>query len=99
VIMFPSPLGDLHITTTDGGSLVGTRNTGLTQLIMSDSSKTQYRAFGDFGLADHAATPIHLNDPDPIALDISGDLTGILLGAPKRSEINVGGDMINSRLD
>lgn len=97
LILFPSPLGNLRITTTDGGSLIGTKNTGLTQLIMSDSSKTQYRAFGDFGLNDHAAVPVHLNDPDPIELNIDGDLTAILLGAPKRAEINVGGNMVNSR--
>ena len=66
---------------------------------MSDSSKTQYRTFGDFGLADHAAIPVHLNDSDPIQLNISGDMQAILLGAPKHAEINVGGDMINSRFD
>ncbi len=99
VILFPSPLGDLRITTTAGGSLVGTKNTGLTQLIMSDSGKSQYRTFGDFGLSDHAATPVHLNDPDPIQLDIAGDMNGILLGAAKRAELNVGGNMINSRFD
>lgn len=99
VILFPSAFGNLAITTTDGGSLLGTKSTGLTQLIMSDSGKTQYRVAGDFGLADHASVPIHLNDPEPVRLDIAGDMEGILLGSPKRAEVNVGGDMVNSRFD
>jgi len=99
VILFPSPLGNLEITTTAGGSLVGTKNTGLTQLIVSDSGKTQYKVAGDFGVADHASVPVHLNDSEPVRLNISGDVQAILLGSPKRAEINVGGDMINSRFD
>ncbi len=99
VILFPSPNGNLTITTTAGGSLTGNKSDGLTQLIVSDSGKTRYQQPGDFGGADHASVPVHLNDPEPVRLDISGNLEGILLGSPKRAEINVGGDMINSRFD
>ncbi|MBE7500446.1 MAG: filamentous hemagglutinin N-terminal domain-containing protein [Verrucomicrobiales bacterium] len=99
VVLFPSPLGGLDIATTDGGSLVGTKSSGLTQLIVSDSGRTQYRAFGDFGIADHAATPVHLDNDEPVRLAIAGDLRGVLLGSPKRAEITVGGNMINSRFD
>ncbi|HEX5223169.1 MAG TPA: filamentous hemagglutinin N-terminal domain-containing protein, partial [Verrucomicrobiae bacterium] len=99
VILFPSALGNLEITTTDGGSLVGSKSSGLTQLIVSDSGKTQYKAAGDFGVADHASVPIHWNDPEPVRLNISGNMEAILLGSPKRAEINIGGNMINSRFD
>lgn len=99
VILFPSPLGNLNITTTGGGSLVGTKSGDLAQLILSNSGRTQYRAFGDFGLADHAATPLHLESTEPVLLNISGDMSGILVGSPKRAEILVGGDMINSRFE
>lgn len=99
VVLFPSPVGNLSVTTTDGGSLVGTKAGDLAQLIVSDSAKTQYRSFGDFGISDHAATPLHLNDPEPVRLDIAGDLQGILLGSPKRAEITVGGNLVNSRFD
>jgi filamentous hemagglutinin family protein len=99
VILFPSPNGNLKITTTDGGSLVGTKSGDLAQLIVSDSGKTQYRAFGDFGVADRSGNLLHLNDPEPVTLDIAGDMRGILLAVPKRAEINIGGDMINSRFD
>ena len=100
VTLFPSPVGNLRITTTDGGSLVSTKPGGdLANLIVSDSGKTQYREAGDFGVADHGPTLLHLNDPEPVRLDIAGDMIGILLGVPKCAEINVGGNMINSRFD
>lgn len=99
VILFPSPLGNLSIATTDGGSLTGSRAGDLAQLILSDSGRQQYRTFGDFGIADHAAVPLHLADTEPVRLDIDGDMTGILLGSAKRAEIHVGGNMINSRFD
>jgi filamentous hemagglutinin family protein len=99
VVLFPSPLGGLDIATTDGGSLVGTKSSGLTQLVLSDSGRTQYRGFGDFGISDHANTPVHLDNDDPVRLDIAGDVQGVLLGSPKRAEITVGGDLINSRLE
>lgn len=99
VILFPSPLGNLEITTTGGGSLVGTKVGGLAQLILSDSGKTQYKTAGDFGIADHASVPVHLNDTEPVKLNISGDLESVLIGSAKAAEINVGGDMINSRFD
>lgn len=99
VTLFPSPIGNLKISTTDGGSVTGSKPGDLVQLVVSDSSKKQYRETGDFGLADHAAVPIHLLDPQPIELNISGDLSGVLLGVPKRAEITVGGNLINSRFE
>ena len=66
-------------------------------LIVSDSGKNQYKAVGNFGLNDHAATPIHLDNPTPITLDISGDMDLVLLGAPEAAEIDIGGNMNNSR--
>ncbi|MFN0067572.1 MAG: hypothetical protein ACKVYV_08040, partial [Limisphaerales bacterium] len=99
VILFPSPVGNLTVTTTGGAALVGTKPGDLAQLVLSDSGRTQYRAFGDFGIADHAAVPVHLDDAEPLRLDISGDLRGVLVGSSKRAEIHVGGDMVNGRFD
>ncbi|HVV72480.1 MAG TPA: filamentous hemagglutinin N-terminal domain-containing protein, partial [Verrucomicrobiae bacterium] len=99
VTLFPSRQGNLTITTTEGGSLVGTKPGDLTQLIVSDSGKRQYQEYGDFGIADHAGVPLHLQDPDPISLNIAGDMTSVLLGVPKRTVLNLGGNMINSRFD
>jgi hypothetical protein len=100
VTLSPSGLGNLRITTTDGGAFFSTKPGGdLASLIVSDSGKTQYKQAGDYGIADHGANLLHLNDPEPVHLEIAGGMTSILLGVPKRAEINVGGNMINSRFD
>jgi hypothetical protein len=103
LILFPSPQGSLTITT--GGSLIGALPANsdgsptIFDLIVSDSAQTQYYDNGldIFGLTDHAATPVHINSPTPIVLNITGDMNSVLLGAPEAAQITVGGDMINSR--
>jgi len=51
ITLFPSPVGNLTITTTGGGSLVNTRTDGdLASIVVSDSDKTQYKEAGDFGV-------------------------------------------------
>jgi len=97
--LFPSAQGQLHIKTTDGGSLIGTKSGDLTSIVMSDSAATQFKNLSTFGADDHAATPLHLNDPEPVQLDIAGDMSGMLLVFPKHAEMNVGGNVLNSRLN
>jgi filamentous hemagglutinin family protein len=102
LILFPSPQGSLTINTTDGGSLVGglAASGGVPQifnLIVSDSDRSQYTASGNFGINDHAASPVHLDASTPIALNISGDMSLVLLDAPEAAQINVVGDMYNCR--
>jgi hypothetical protein len=102
LILYPSPDGSLTINTTQGGSLVSDLDTinGIPQifnLIVSDSGRSQYTSSGNFGLNDHAATPVHYNNPTPIDLNISGDMSLVLLGVPEAAQINVGGNMNNCR--
>ena len=99
LILFPSALGSLDISTTGGGSLSGTAAGGIFELIVSDSGQSQYNdpTADLFGLNDHAATPVHQDSPTLVALNISGSLDNVLLGAPEAATINVVGDMINSR--
>lgn len=100
VILFPSAQGWLGITTTDGGPLASSETgADLAQLILSDSGKDQYLAAGDFGLGDHAAIPVHLNDDRAVELNIAGDLENIYLVLAEPAAVNVGGDMINCRFD
>jgi len=113
LILFPSPQGSLTINTTDGGSLFSdlASSGGVPQifnLIVSDSGSLQLTTSSSdasctFGINDHAASPIHaptLTDPDnstPIALNISGDMSLVLLAAPEAAQINVVGNMYNCR--
>ena len=112
IILAPSPVGQLNITTTGGGSLRGTKAGALVSLIMSDSGSSQYKPASsptaDFGAADHATAPLHVDDPQPVRLNISGDIGphalgdatgGMLLVFPKLAEISVGGNMVNSRFN
>ena len=93
VILFPSPLGSLGITTTDGGSLAGPSLNN--PFIISDSSAVQYLSSASFGDGDHAAVPVHQNSPTPVVLDIAGNMDNFYLIAPEAAQINVGGNMNN----
>ncbi|MBL9126028.1 MAG: filamentous hemagglutinin N-terminal domain-containing protein, partial [Verrucomicrobiales bacterium] len=91
VILFPSPHGHLSVVTTDGGSLTGSKPGDLAQLVLSDSGKTHYRAFGDFGIADRSADPFLREDLRPVEIDVAGSMSAILLGVPKRADLHVRG--------
>ena len=97
VTLFPSAYQSLVITTTDGGNLVGVNNSYLSnaELSMSDSSRTQWTTFGNFGPGDEGPTPTDLHDPNPVLLNISGNLEFLDLIVSKAAQIHVGGSMIN----
>lgn len=98
LILFPSSQGSLTIDTT--GSLVSDLNAvqnapQLFNLIVSDAGHNQYTTTANFGINDHAASPIHANNPTPVSLNIGGDMNLVFLSAPEAAQINVGGDMNN----
>ena len=97
LILFPSALGSLNITSA--GALTGTAPSGIYNLIVSDSGYHQYYNVNAslFGLSDHAGTPIHLNSPTTVSLNIAGDMDNLLLSSPEAAQIFVGGNMISSR--
>jgi len=100
IILFPSASGWLKLSTTDGGDLKSTKpGSDLAQIILSDSSKSQYLADGDFGINDHASTPIHINDLRQTEVDISGNMDRIYLISAESARVNIGGNMIDSRFD
>ncbi len=97
VTLFPSPQGQLDIQTTDGGSLSSLDPGTIYNLVVSDSSRTKWSP-GAFALNEHANIPIHLEDNQPIQIAVAGDLKDILLVSPKRTDLRVNGDMLNSGL-
>ena len=92
IILYPSSQGSLHITTRDGGNLVGAvQSSGLTGITVSDSSLPGWATFAQ----DHATTPVHLNDPNPVTLDISGSIKSFGLIIPTFANIAVAGNTYN----
>jgi filamentous hemagglutinin family protein len=94
IILYPSSEGSLTIITRDGGDLNGAvpaNSTTLTGITMSDSGSANWTTFA----AGHAATPLHLDDPNPVLLDVSGDINSFGLTVPTFAQINVVGDTYN----
>jgi filamentous hemagglutinin family protein len=94
IILYPSSEGALQIITRNGGDLNGAVNASSTLLAgitMSDSGSASWTTFAN----GHAATPLHLNDPNPVTLDISGDINSFGLTVPTFAQINVAGNTYN----
>jgi filamentous hemagglutinin family protein len=107
VVLFPSPNGELNITTTHGGNFQNYQDPNtpndvtVRELRMSDSGATQWdpsppdSIFGSFLLPDHATTPPELNNPNPVVLSIDGSIRNVNLRTTKATHIDVGGNMFN----
>ena len=67
----------------------------LFNLIVSDAGHNQYTTTANFGISDHAASPVHANAPTPIYLNIGGDMDYLDLTVPEAAQINIGGNMNN----
>ena len=108
VILFPSPYGNLHITTLNGGNFQSYQdpndplNVHVWTLSMSDSGARQWDpfpssgSFGTFNLSDHAATPTELNNPNPVEMNIAGSVNNVTVRTTKATHVTVGGDMFNA---
>jgi len=96
ITLFPSPYGNLQITTTGGGGFSsGNADGSSAYLLMSDSSYVQWSSsLGSmFGPNDHASVPAELNNDNPVILDISGDMQNVILQVCKLAWITVDGNM------
>jgi filamentous hemagglutinin family protein len=93
IILDPSSEGSLQIITRDGGDFIGAPVSGTTLngITMSDSGSASWTTFA----TGHAATPLHLNDPNPVTLNISGDIDSFGLTVPTFAQINVAGNAYN----
>ena len=102
VTLFPSPFGELHITTHDKGNFqslqdpTNPQDVNVFKLQMSDSAGKQWLGVDSFGLGDHAATPAELNNPNAVEISISGNVNNVNLYTTKATHMTVGGDMNNS---
>jgi hypothetical protein len=89
IILYPSRQGALDITTS--GNLVGNNTASLVNITMSDSGLPGWADFA----AGHATTPLHLNDPNPVVVDVSRDIDTLTLTVPTFAQITVGGNANN----
>ncbi len=97
--LFPSAEGNLDIATEAGGEFAGANNSSL---VMSDSAHKRWippesAPPGPKPLSptDHGTVPTELNNSDPAVINISGDMKNVILQTSKKTEITVGGDMID----
>ena len=94
IYLFPSSEGALQIVTRDGGDLSGATSAGtttLTGITMSDGNPADYTTFAN----GYSPVPLHLNNPNPVTLDISGDINSFGLTVPTFAQINVTGNTYN----
>ena len=104
LILYPSSVGSLAITTRNGGSLSAAAGTEIT---MSDSAFHHYGSdnnsgtYNDFTFeaATYASVPRQLNNPaGPAKINVTGDWTGLGLNLPEAAQINVLGNIANASL-
>jgi filamentous hemagglutinin family protein len=98
VTLFPSTYQNLDITTTGGGSLVSMPNILDTtpELLMSDSSQTRWINSLSFSDSDNGTVlPDELINPNPVMINISGNMENLNLITTKETVITVDGNMMN----
>ena len=97
VVLFPSPEGSLNLSTTDGGNL-SSATVGIARtLYMSHSGSSQWQSASSFTSADYSQNPLlHLDDPNPVLVNISGSVSDINFDFPKPLQMYVGGNIIDS---
>ncbi len=94
IILAPSSEGELQIITRDGGNLSGAvsaNSSVLNGITMSDSGSSSWTTFA----SGHASTPLYLDNPNGVILDISGSIESFGLTVPTFATINVAGNTYN----
>jgi hypothetical protein len=93
ISLYPSPQGQLAMTTTGGGSLNGQNQS----IVISDSQNVRWLNRTAFTSTDTDGNDLlHLNDPNPVLINISGSVSDFNLFSPKAVEMHVAGDITDS---
>ena len=99
ISLFPSPQGQLVITTTDGGNLNGESQTQSQShnIVISDSQSDQWLGSKTFTINDSNVNDLlHLGDPNPVLINVSGSISDLNLYSPKPVEMYAAGNIIDS---
>ena len=98
LILYPSTVGALAITTRNGGSLTGQNGAEIT---LSDSAGRAFGGGNDFTLnpATDATVPLGFNNPNgPVTVNVTGNWENLGLNLPEAAQINVLGNVLNPGL-
>jgi filamentous hemagglutinin family protein len=92
--LFPSPEGGLVMTTTAGGNLTESANTSI---VVSDSQSVQWTGSSTFTHNDlNPNDLLHLDDPNPVLINISGSVSDFNLYSPKSVQMYAAGNIVDS---
>jgi len=104
VSLFPSADGNLSITTLNGGNFESRQNPNDTvdvnsyYLEMSASDSQQWADPGtSFTPSDRSTTAaVEVNNPNPVALNISGNMSEVNVYVTKEANVTIDGNLFNS---
>jgi filamentous hemagglutinin family protein len=94
--LFPSPEGTLNLFTTGGGNLSGSVGATGVSLCISDSQSLAWTGPSSFTVNDPGNDVLHLADPNPVLINISGSVSDINLSSPKPVQMHVTGNITDS---
>jgi filamentous hemagglutinin family protein len=97
VNLFPSPEGTLDLTTTGGGNL-GPGPGGSFTICISDSQSVNWLSTRTFTYNDPGVPNLllHLDDPNPVLINISGSVSDFTLYSPKPVQMYAARNIIDS---
>jgi filamentous hemagglutinin family protein len=94
--LFPSPEGSLTMATTGGGNLNSSSPGTPVTVNISDSQNVQWLHALDFTPADpNGNSLLHLNDPNPVLINITGSISDFELISPKPVEMYAAQNIID----
>jgi filamentous hemagglutinin family protein len=97
--LFPSPEGELVMTTQNGGNLNGSSQSQIQthSIVISDSQSVQWTTANTFTVNDPNLNDLlHLDDSNPVRINISGSISDFSLYSPKAVQMYAGGNIIDS---
>jgi filamentous hemagglutinin family protein len=96
ITLYPSPEGTFVLTTTGGGNLSSGTAGYPVGINLSDSSSAQWQSANSFSTGDYNQNLLlHLDDPNPAQISISGSMSDIAITSPKAVEIYVTDNIID----
>jgi filamentous hemagglutinin family protein len=99
VTLFPSPSGDLDITTHDGGDFIGVHDfNDRSALTMAEGGSTLWNSGARPVIAPYAPG-VESGNPTPVEITVSGSLKDVDIVTTKETHLTVGKDEVADMVD